>query len=163
MGSLFEQADREAMLGRIARLRPDRKPEWGRFTAPEMVCHVSCGLRQGLGELESGPPSGALSRAPFNWLVIHVIPWPKGKAKSPPEFLTTRPTTWEADAFSYPQKRRLVFPAHGPYDALVHGAAAVAVGEDDDRVPRTRVTEYERLHSAAVAPVPELVALTATL
>ena len=37
MGSLFEQADREAMLGRIGRVRPDLKPEWGRFTAPELV------------------------------------------------------------------------------------------------------------------------------
>ena len=113
MGSLFEQADREAMLGRIARLTPDRKPEWGRFTAPEMVCHVRCGLRQGLGELESGPPSGALSHAPFNWLVIHVVPWPKGKAQSPPEFLTTRPTTWEADV---DRLRDLIrrFAARGP-------------------------------------------------
>jgi hypothetical protein len=113
MGSLFEQADREAVLGRIARLTPDRKPEWGRFTAPEMVCHVSCGLRQGLGELESDPPSGALSHAPLNWFVIHVLPWPKGKAKSPPEFLTTRPTTWDADVESL---RDLVrrFAARGP-------------------------------------------------
>lgn len=113
MGSLFEQADREAMLGRIGRLRPDRKPEWGRFTAPEMVCHVSSGLRQGLGELESGPPSGPLSHAPINWLVIHVVPWPKGKAQSPPEFLTTRPTTWEADV---DRLRDLIrrFAARGP-------------------------------------------------
>jgi hypothetical protein len=62
-----------------------------------MICHVSCGLRQGLGELETGPPSGPLSHAPLNWLVIHVVPWPKGKAQSPPEFLSTRPTTWDAD------------------------------------------------------------------
>jgi len=25
------------------------------------------------------------------------VPWPKGKGKSPPEFLATRPTTWQAD------------------------------------------------------------------
>jgi hypothetical protein len=62
-----------------------------------MVCHVSCGLRQGLGELETGPPSGPMSHAPLNWLVIHVLPWPKGKGKSPPEFLATRATTWDAD------------------------------------------------------------------
>ncbi len=113
MGSLFEQADREAMLGRISRLTADRKPEWGRFTGPEMVCHVSSGLRQGLGELESGPPSGPLSHAPLNWLIIHVVPWPKGKATSPPEFLTTRPTTWDADIESL---RDLVrrFAARGP-------------------------------------------------
>ena len=97
MGSLFDTRDREAILGRIGRLAPDRTPLWGRFTAPEMVCHVSCGLRQGLGELESGPPSGPMAHAPLNWLVIHVLPWPKNKGKSPPEFLATRPTTWDAD------------------------------------------------------------------
>ncbi len=82
MPSLFDPEVRTAVLGRIACLRPDRKPIWGRFTAPEMVCHVSCGLRQGLGELESGPPSGPLARFPVNWLMIHVVPWPKGKAQS---------------------------------------------------------------------------------
>jgi hypothetical protein len=113
MGSLFDHADRAAILGRVARLTPERQPLWGRFTAPEMVCHVSSGLRQGLGELETGPPTGPLSRAPLNWLVIHVIPWPKGKAQSPPEFLTTRPTTWKADV---DRLRDLIerFAARGP-------------------------------------------------
>ena len=97
MSSLFDAETRDAILGRIGRLAPDRTPLWGRFTAPQMVCHVSCSLRQGLGELETGPPSGPLSHAPLNWLVIHLLPWPKGKGRSPPEFLATRPTTWQAD------------------------------------------------------------------
>jgi len=97
MPSLFDPKTRDAILDRIARLAPDGKPLWGRFTAPEMVCHVSCDLRQGLGELETAPPSGPLSHAPLNWLAIHVIPWPKGKGRSPPEFLATRPTTWRGD------------------------------------------------------------------
>lgn len=113
MGSLFDARDRDAILERIAKLAPDRPPVWGRFTAPEMVCHVSCGLRQGLGELETGPPSGPMSHAPLNWLVIHMIPWPKGKAQSPPEFLATRPTTWAADVG---RLRDLIsrFSARGP-------------------------------------------------
>src|SRR5262245_30622271 len=97
MSSLFEPQARKAVLDRISRLGPDRQPIWGRFTAPEMVCHVSCDLRQGLGELDAGPPAGPLTRFPLNWFAIHVIPWPKGKGKSPPEFLATRPTTWASD------------------------------------------------------------------
>lgn len=58
MPSLFDPQVRTAILGRVSRLTPERKPVWGRFTAPEMVCHVSSGLRQGLGELDAGPPSG---------------------------------------------------------------------------------------------------------
>lgn len=97
MPSLFDPKARASILARIARLTPDRKPEWGRFTAPEMVCHVSSGLRQGLGELDAGPPNGPFTSFPMNWIVIHILPWPKGKAKSPREFLATRPTTWAAD------------------------------------------------------------------
>src|SRR2546425_763691 len=90
MPSVFDPQVRTAIMDRISRLTPERKPVWGRFTAPEMVCHVSCDLRQGLGELEAGPPSGPLARFPLNWLAIHVLPWPKGKGKSPPEYLGTR-------------------------------------------------------------------------
>jgi hypothetical protein len=113
MGSLFDALDREAVLARGGRLRSDRAPLWGRFTAPEMVCHVSCALRQGLGELETGPPAGPLSRPPLNWLLIHVVPWPRGKGRSPPEFLATRPTTWEGDV---DRLRDLIdrFAARGP-------------------------------------------------
>ena len=97
MPSLFDAKTRDSILERIDGLAPDRGPRWGRFSAAEMVCHVSCGLRQGLGELEAGPPTGPLASAPLNWLMIHVLPWPKGKGRSPPEFLATRPTTWQAD------------------------------------------------------------------
>jgi hypothetical protein len=49
----------------------------------------------------------------MNWLVIHVLPWPKGKGKSPREFLVTRPTTWASDLDAL---RDLVerFSARGP-------------------------------------------------
>lgn len=97
MASLFDPQVRATILDRISRLTPEGKPGWGRFTAPEMVCHVSSDLRQSLGELDAGPPAGPWARLPFNWLLIHVVPWPRGKGKSPPEFLATRPTTWEAD------------------------------------------------------------------
>ena len=113
MPSLFAPEVRDAILDRVARLSSSSKPLWGRFTAAEMVCHISCELRHGLGELETGPPSGPLTRPPLNWLAIHVIPWPKGKGKSPPEFLATRPTTWVADVS---RLRDLVqrFAARGP-------------------------------------------------
>ena len=113
MPSLFDPQVRASIEDRISRLPPDRKPVWGRFTASEMVCHVSCGLRQGLGELETGPPAGPLKNFPLNWLMIHVLPWPRGKGKSPPEFLATLPTTWAADVA---RLRDLIqrFGARGP-------------------------------------------------
>jgi hypothetical protein len=113
MPSLFDPQVRTIIIDRISRLTAERKPGWGRFTAPEMVCHVSSGLREGLGEMAAGPPSGPLARFPLNWLMIHVLPWPKGKGQSPPEFLATRPTTWAADVR---QLQDLItrFAARGP-------------------------------------------------
>src|SRR5947199_9281121 len=74
MPSLFDPQVRTAILDRVSRLIPARKPVWGR---------------------------------------IHVLPWPRGKGKSPPEFLATRPTTWAADVS---RLRDLVqrFGARGP-------------------------------------------------
>ena len=74
MPSLFDPQRRAVILDRVSRLTADHKPVWGRFTANEMVCHVSCDLRHGLGELEAGPPSGPLPRFPLNWLLIHLLP-----------------------------------------------------------------------------------------
>jgi hypothetical protein len=113
MPTLFDPQVRTAILDRVSRLAPARTPVWGRFTAPQMVCHVSAALRQSLGELDAGPPSGPFTRFPMNWLVIHVLPWPKGKGKSPREFLTTPPSSWTADVSHL---RDLIerFAARGP-------------------------------------------------
>lgn len=101
MNTLFDAAARRALLERVRRLRdlePDRKPEWGRMSAPLMVRHCAASLRQGLGELEtSREPHGLLSRWPFYWLAIHVLPWPKGKVEAPPELLDVSPGEWEED------------------------------------------------------------------
>ena len=97
MGTLFDPHDRATILQRIDSLTPDRRPRWGRMSPAEMVCHVSCALRQGLGEFDTGTPRGPLTMPPFNWLLIHVLPWPRGKAQSPPEFLGTAPGAWHDD------------------------------------------------------------------
>ena len=35
--------------------------------------------------------------APVRYLMLHVLPWPKGKAEGPPETFTTAPDSWEND------------------------------------------------------------------
>ena len=97
MGPLFDPVDRATILRRLDALVPNRPPRWGQFSAPEMVCHVSAGLRQGLGELDAGDPVGPFRFPVINWFAIHVAPWPEGTAKSPPALLTTKPTSWDAD------------------------------------------------------------------
>jgi hypothetical protein len=122
MGTLFDQMDRAAILRRVGGLTPERMPMWGKFTAPEMVCHVSAGLRQALGDLDAGKPWGPFRFPVINWLAINVFPWPKGKAKSPPALLGTKPTSWDGDITAL---RELIerFGQRGPSDAWPLSAA----------------------------------------
>ena len=96
MGTLLDQADRQSILARLARLKPDARPVWGRFTPGAMICHVTTGVGQGLGEVELDPPSGPLTHWPLNWLAIHLIPFPKN-ATAAPDMLARASTTFEAD------------------------------------------------------------------
>ena len=96
MGSLLDAKDRESVLARLSRLKPDARPIWGRFTPGAMICHVTTGVGQGLGEVELDPPSGPLTHWPLNWLAIHVIPFPKNAAAAP-DMLLRASTTFDAD------------------------------------------------------------------
>lgn len=97
MPTLFDPTHCNGLLHRIRVLTPDHRPQWGHMTAPQMVCHLHAAFEASLGELAVGPPVGPFSRFPLNWLVIHLLPWPQGKAESPPEFLARAATTWEHD------------------------------------------------------------------
>ncbi len=97
MKTLFNETDRRAILERIERLMPRQAPEWGSMSAHRMVCHLGAALRFCLASECPRRARGPLAHPPLNWLVIYVLPWPKGKAQSPPEFLALKPTTWEAD------------------------------------------------------------------
>ena len=33
----------------------------------------------------------------MRYLIVHVLPWPKGKAEAPPQAFTTTPESWEND------------------------------------------------------------------
>ncbi len=105
MKTLFSQAHRSELLERLANLDPARRPLWGRMTASQMVAHVSTALRLSLGESLDRRPKGVLAYWPVNWLTIYVLPWPKGRAQSPPELLRTEPGDWDADVAGL---RRLV-------------------------------------------------------
>ncbi len=115
MKTLFDDTDRAAILRRLERLTPDRQPEWGRMTPHEMICHLALAVRESLIPDPTRKPHSLMARAPLNWLVIYVLPWPKGKAQSPPEFLDFRPRDWDTDV---DELRQLIeqFAARSPND-----------------------------------------------
>ncbi len=97
MPTIFNPQECRSLHQRIGSLTPDRPPLWGRMTAPQMICHLTVSLPTIRDGPQAAARPSALSRFPFNWIVIHLLPWPKGKVESPPEFLSLAPTTWDTD------------------------------------------------------------------
>jgi hypothetical protein len=94
MATLFDPAQQTRFLSRIDRLTPDTQRLWGKMTVHQMVCHLTDALRVSLGEIPTRFRPSFLASPPMQWLIVSVLPIPRGKASTKPEFQTTRPSTW---------------------------------------------------------------------
>ena len=97
MKTIFDAASIEVIRGRMHHLRPDAPALWGKMNAPQMVCHLIDAFRIPLGEEPVTVRWTPLRIYPLRWLLAYVLPWPKGKLPTTPEFQRTKPSTWEAD------------------------------------------------------------------
>jgi hypothetical protein len=95
--TLFDEACREAMLGRLRGLKPDAPRRFGRMTAPQMVAHLTDQMHHALGDCPVEARRGPLRWPLVRYLSIYVVPWPKGRIKGPPEAFVTQPSAWESD------------------------------------------------------------------
>src|SRR5947207_1914344 len=50
MKSLYDPADREALLSRVTTLRPEAARQWGKMDAAQMLCHCSRALETATGD-----------------------------------------------------------------------------------------------------------------
>src|SRR5512141_1697849 len=95
-GTIFDSTARAVLLARVDRLDATTPARWGKFTAPRMVSHLIASVRMALGELDI-PPRGTFLRNPFvRYLIIHVLPFPKG-APTARELLARAPESWASD------------------------------------------------------------------
>lgn len=93
--TIYDASVRATLLRRLDALRPDQRPRWGRMTAPQMVAHLLEAFRMPSGELRmrrSFVPARPLVR----WLMLYVLPFPKG-APTAPQLLARTPASWETD------------------------------------------------------------------
>ena len=96
--SLMNADDRRLLLERFDRLRPEARPAWGTLDAPRMLCHLGDGLRVALGEIPAAPKHSWASRTIAKFVVVHTgVQPPRGKIKTAPEMLTSKPASWTAD------------------------------------------------------------------
>ena len=103
-GTLANQTDLEAVLGRFIRLQPDSPRRWGRMSAPEMLCHVADAFGMALGRLPVAERMTlyGLSGPIMKWLALSLpLAWPhgiRGPAEVDPLRQGTRPAAFAADS-----------------------------------------------------------------
>jgi hypothetical protein len=96
MRTLWDQAARDELCRRFETLTPERPASWGRMTCPQMLAHVSDGMRMALGSLPTEAKGGPLRYWPLKQLIIYVLPFPKG-APTAPELLARPPGAWDSE------------------------------------------------------------------
>lgn len=96
MKTIWKKTLREQLENRLDKLSPDTPARWGKFDAPQMVCHLIESTRMALGELEVKPKKTPFKRFPFKQLVVYLLPFPKG-APTAPELLRRTPQEWNGE------------------------------------------------------------------
>ncbi len=95
--TIFDTAARAEMHARIQKLTPQSTARWGKMRVDQAVPHMGDQIRMALGDIPVERARGPLRFALTRYLLIHVLPWPKGRAEAPREGFTTSPQAFEAD------------------------------------------------------------------
>ncbi len=96
MKSIWQDESRKELNERLRALAWNNPAQWGKFTAPKMVCHLADSLRMAMGDLKVAPKRLPIRYPPLKQLIIYVAPFPKG-APTAPELLTREPREWASD------------------------------------------------------------------
>ena len=85
MKTLAQRPDRDEVLARLARVRPDSPRQWGQMSAPQMICHLSDAFRMA-GDKPLPDDSTVAQRTLIKWMALYApLPWPTGTLVTRPE------------------------------------------------------------------------------
>lgn len=96
MKSIWQISSRQEIEHRLDNLTANSQARWGKFTAPQMVCHLIEALRMGLGDLKVPSRNTPFKRFPLKQFIIYVAPFPKG-APTAPQLLAREPQEWNGE------------------------------------------------------------------
>ena len=96
MTSMWQDEARAELQERVSRLSPDRKGQWGRMSAPQMVCHLAESLKMALGDLPVASKKIPIRYPPLKQFIVYLAPFPKN-VPTAPELLARSPREWSAD------------------------------------------------------------------
>ncbi|HEV7923264.1 MAG TPA: DUF1569 domain-containing protein [Thermoanaerobaculia bacterium] len=129
---MWNDADRERMLARIASVEAAAQPRWGRMSADQMLAHLVQSLKMAVGELATRSKKLPLRYFPLKQLVVYLAPFPKG-APTAKELLAGDASSTERskaelqrlfDAFARRRGER-VWPEHPAFGKLTERAWGV--------------------------------------
>jgi hypothetical protein len=92
VATIWNDSARAVLIGRLEKLNPDTKPQWGQFTVGKMVKHCADGVRMAMGELNVEPNISPLRLPLFKHAIIFVLPWPKSVPTAPELIPQTDPS-----------------------------------------------------------------------
>lgn len=105
MKTIWDASAREALERRLDRLRPDSPARWGKFTAPQMVCHLTESIRMAIGELPVKPRKTPLKHFPIKQMIIYLMPLPRS-APTAPELIAGAPAEWKGEVQRFKESLR---------------------------------------------------------
>jgi hypothetical protein len=79
MTTLAHEEHRAALVRRLQLLQPETPRQWGRMSAPQMVCHLSDTFRMATGEKPVSPVGRPLKQTLIKYVALYLpLPWPPG-------------------------------------------------------------------------------------
>lgn len=94
--TIYDPSARAELFARIDRLSPLATARWGGFTPPRMLAHLIDAVRMAVGDLPIPQRKSILGNRLVRYLVIHVLPFPRG-APTARALLTRVPGDWASD------------------------------------------------------------------
>lgn len=86
MPTFWDSTTRADVCRRVGRLTPQSNPQWGKFTAAQMLAHLNDAMRMSIGELQVPSRKLPIRFFPLKQIILYVVPFPQG-APTAPELL----------------------------------------------------------------------------
>lgn len=101
MKNIFNDRDYSEISQRIAKVSPESKALWGLMSSAQMICHVTDALREASGLRTTRHLGNFFSHTVVKWMSLYILPWPKGKLPTSPDYdqnkKGTKPTDFKND------------------------------------------------------------------
>jgi hypothetical protein len=97
MATIWEVSTRDELRRRFARLKPETRPGWGKMSAGQMVRHCTVAMDMMTGAATVAPKPGPFRNPVMRYLIVHVLPWPKGAPTAPELIMPEYKGAWTSD------------------------------------------------------------------